>query len=317
MKKKTKLKIAVCFFGHLRTFNKCAPFLRGNLLNKYDCDLFMHTWATLDHATKTWHDMGGMKGKTEKDKIIAAYGGFKGLEIEKQEPLDKGLIKTKHRAGGKTHSQAIFGYEAMFGSMRKSNKLREEYAEKNKIKYDFVLFVRPDVWLKKPLNIGKVLEIYPKEKISRGFFTLSNPVAPAITGLESFAGTDILFFAKPPVVSDVIENTQECVSRFKRNAMLAYCPEYELTKLAAERGWTPYYILAYKQSRDWEIFRHAKVVNIGRRIVRLHVRKNYLLLWLFPRMMRQIVGLQLNLFGIYAFDIAIGNPGHEETKKEI
>ncbi|MDR2906231.1 MAG: hypothetical protein LBU73_09785 [Helicobacteraceae bacterium] len=316
MRKKTSLKIAVCFFGHLRTFNKCAPFLCKNLLDKYDCDLFMHTWSTLDHTTKAWHNARKTNGETKEDKIIGAYGEFKGLKIEKQEPLDKGLIKAKHHDNSEIYTMAIFGYDAMFSSMRKSNALREEYAEKNKIKYDFVLFVRPDIWLKKPLNIGKVLEIYPKEKISRGFFTLSNPVVPAITGLESFGGTDILFFAEPTVMSDVIKNTEQCVNRFEPNTILAYCPEYELTKLVVERGWTPYYILDYKKERDWEIFRHARV-KISNLIIKLHIRKKYLLLWLFPRMMRQIISLQLNLFGIYAFDIAIGNPGHEETKKGI
>ena len=50
------MKIAVCFFGHLRTFKRCAPYIKKNLLNHYDCDLFMHTWSEYNHNTKTWHD---------------------------------------------------------------------------------------------------------------------------------------------------------------------------------------------------------------------------------------------------------------------
>lgn len=32
------MKIAVCFFGHLRTFKRCAPYIKFNLLKHYDCD---------------------------------------------------------------------------------------------------------------------------------------------------------------------------------------------------------------------------------------------------------------------------------------
>ena len=52
-KKKHKLKIAICFFGHLRSFKRCAPALKRCFLDKYDCDLFIHTWDMLNHNTKT------------------------------------------------------------------------------------------------------------------------------------------------------------------------------------------------------------------------------------------------------------------------
>ena len=65
-----KLKIAVCFFGHLRTFEKCAPKLRENMLNKYNCDIFMHTWDKLNHNTLTWHANEFQKYDTNIDIII-------------------------------------------------------------------------------------------------------------------------------------------------------------------------------------------------------------------------------------------------------
>jgi hypothetical protein len=254
-----------------------------------------------------------MRGESDRASIIRTYGNFKGLEIEKQKLMDKGLIKCKMNAVGKTHSMAIYGFDAMFHSMRESNRLREEYAARNDIKYDLILFVRPDIRLKNPLDINKVLEVFPKAVAERGFFTLSHTVLPAISGLEAFGGTDLLFFGKPEVISDIVKNTAQCVGRFKQNATLGYCPEYELTKLVAERGWTPFYLADYRQERDWDIQRHLRV-RLRKRIIRLHIRKNMFLLWLFPKMARRIINLQLNLFGIYTFDIAVGNPGHEENK---
>lgn len=56
------MKIAICFFGHLRTFKRCAPHLKRNLLDQYDCDLFMHTWSTLNHQTITHHENKNIDG---------------------------------------------------------------------------------------------------------------------------------------------------------------------------------------------------------------------------------------------------------------
>ena len=50
-----RLKIAIQVFGHMRTFEKCAPSLKKYFLRYYDCDIFIHTWSTLDHDTQTWH----------------------------------------------------------------------------------------------------------------------------------------------------------------------------------------------------------------------------------------------------------------------
>ena len=41
-----QLKIAVQLFGHFRTFEKCAQALKENLLDRYDCDVFIHTWGS-------------------------------------------------------------------------------------------------------------------------------------------------------------------------------------------------------------------------------------------------------------------------------
>ena len=37
------MKIAVQVFGHMRTFQKCAPILNNKFLDKYNFDVFIHT----------------------------------------------------------------------------------------------------------------------------------------------------------------------------------------------------------------------------------------------------------------------------------
>jgi hypothetical protein len=163
------------------------------------------------------------------------------------------------------------------------------------------------------LDIEKTVKAFSDEMAARSFFTLAFVVLPTITGQESFGGTDILFFAKPNVIADVITNTTRCIDHLQQNTTISHCPEYELTRLVVERGWTAHYIHDFKIDRDWEILRHAKV-KIRQRIIRLHLRKNQFLLWLFPKTIHQIASLRLNLFGVYSIDMAVGNPGHEEIK---
>ena len=75
------MKIAVCFFGHLRTFKRCAPYIKFNLFKHYDCDLFMHTWSDYNHQTKTWHENQPIEGKVSQQEIIDTYGEFKNIIV--------------------------------------------------------------------------------------------------------------------------------------------------------------------------------------------------------------------------------------------
>ncbi|MDR2667385.1 MAG: hypothetical protein LBB34_04745 [Holosporales bacterium] len=319
------LKIAVCFFGHLRTYEKCAVSLRENLLNGYDCDLFMHTWTTLDSPTQAWH--GGyyekVPGQTNKDDIINVYGEFKGLETEEQIPVDKGEVKTKV-CEQSCFSISIWGLEASFHSMHRSNKLREKYQIENNIKYDFILFVRPDILLKTRFIIQRFTEVLPQAKIERGFFTAVNAFLPIMTGPESFGSFDILFFGTPIVISDIMKNITECWRRFKQNTIIEYCQEYEMINMIIECGWQPYYMIGYRQEYEWCVLRYTSdeicatpIVDtrscgraIRRRVIKLRIRSRFLL-WLFPATRYNVISLQCSLFGVYTIDVAIGNPGRE------
>lgn len=122
------MKIAVCFFGHLRTFKECATHIKHNLLDKYDCDLFMHTWSTYNHHTKTHHENRDIKGDVSKNLIVKTYGEFKDIIIEKQIVKDMGYVNI-------TRSQTIslFGIYSLYHSMKESYSLCERYS-REKIK---------------------------------------------------------------------------------------------------------------------------------------------------------------------------------------
>ena len=308
---KEKLKIAVCFFGHLRSYQKCAPLLRWNLLKYYDCDLFMHTWSTLDHNTKIGHDLKKMTGITRPEDIARAYGNISALAIEEQKPKDLGVIKIKIAHDIRERQMSIFGIGAMFHSMRESMRLCDEYAAKNKVEYDYVLFIRPDIWLKKPLRIEKLLQSISPGQRAQGFFTFANFISQTTAGFKDMGAVDVCFFGTPATMSDIIKNNELAVKQLKPDMKMDHCPEYILIKLLEERGFTPYRIEGFRMPEDWDILRISKAIKLRKRIISLRIRGNMFRLWLFPKMMRRIVNMQLDLFGIFKIDLSIGNPGHE------
>lgn len=38
------MKLALCFSGETRTFEKCIENINNKLLSKYDCDIFISTY---------------------------------------------------------------------------------------------------------------------------------------------------------------------------------------------------------------------------------------------------------------------------------
>ena len=129
-----RLKIAVQVFGHMRTFEKCAPSLKKYFLRYYDCDVFIHTWSTLDHDTQTWHKRktsGQSIDQPQFEKKIQTIYSPKKIKIEHQVPEDLGTYEASS-----TRTLSIYGIKSMFYSMEQANKLRESYECQSKTEYD-------------------------------------------------------------------------------------------------------------------------------------------------------------------------------------
>lgn len=139
-------RIAIHFFGHLRTFKETYnSFFRKvvtpNQEDGFLIDIFMHTWDEYDATTPTWH--------MENLPIRGVKVSKEDIEFAKQiyHPK-KFLIQTMNVEHGQDLSLAAV------------NKLREEYAEEKKIKYDFFFYCRPDVLFVTRLRIKMFLDFY-------------------------------------------------------------------------------------------------------------------------------------------------------------
>ena len=115
------MKIALCLHGlsYGNNDKRARPilfdigykYIKTELLDKYDVDVFVHTWDT-----------------GNKEKILKYYNPKKSCFVGKR--------KIKNR-----QMSSLFSY-------RESNNLRKEYEKENNIKYDTVILTRFDIALK-------------------------------------------------------------------------------------------------------------------------------------------------------------------------
>jgi len=141
------MKVAVQIFGHMRTFQKCAPILRNKILSKYDCDVFIHTWSTPYHDSNEYND-------NFECEIRKLYNPKK-INIEKQDFYNlKGGYIVAFDSCFSGYNVPINGLKYMNYSMFQANYLRNEYQEKNNVNYDYIICIRPDIFLNENFDIN-------------------------------------------------------------------------------------------------------------------------------------------------------------------
>ena len=141
--------LAIQLYGHLRTYEYTYTsfienIIKPNLKDGWNIHVFMHTWDTLSSSEKSWHQnkfiFNERKLSNSEIKIIKQIYNPKEILIEHLGENEYGLHKTVSQV----------------------NKLREEYENKHNIKYNFVIYTRPDVYFYKELRLSYFLELYEK-----------------------------------------------------------------------------------------------------------------------------------------------------------
>lgn len=161
--------LAICLFGHLRTFEKTyinfyKHIVDANIIDGYDIDIFIHTWDKMSADYGTWYyKKYSFNNKlNEIDVDLCVRNRIN--EIYKPKEL---FIETLPK---NTHGQKI------------SRKKVLSLVEKSHITYDCIMFTRPDLLFKKDLKIDNFFNLYKFEKTKMlnleiddtYFFTSSN-----------------------------------------------------------------------------------------------------------------------------------------------
>ena len=110
------MKIAICFSGQLRTFEKCWPSY-SQLLEKYDCNLF---------------------AATPPNDVLKNYP-FKDVFIQSDQIMPDPWYNLNHHP--KSPGQPML---SQFLFIELANKTRLKYQEEHNIQYDFVFRTRFD-----------------------------------------------------------------------------------------------------------------------------------------------------------------------------
>jgi SAM-dependent methyltransferase len=143
-----KLKTALCISGHLRTFESNYESVRVNILNRMDCDVFIHTWDSLGLAHRH-HDNSLHRVETDKliDRIQDLYKPKK-LVVEPNKIFEiTDLMKA--RSEGRDNS----GILSMFYKIEACNNIKTEYEKEHNFTYDCVVRFRGDLFIEQALPV--------------------------------------------------------------------------------------------------------------------------------------------------------------------
>lgn len=268
------MKVAIQMFGHMRTYLQCYEALRKNLLNYYDCDIFIHTWDEIEHKTQTWHNDKMMDDQKITEKDIEQIYSCKAIKIEHQHVQEKGCIE----ANGLKISK--FGIESMLYSMNEVNRLRKEYQQKNNIQYDFIIFIRPDILLYDRLNLEKYIN-----GLKNGFFTVGNYKNNAILNdFRNIGASDILFFAQPAVMDKIFENFNLVKLQILEKETSLWGPEYSFIYAIQQMG-INVYLINYLHGINWEICRKSNQEKVIKKkpkklkLIRNFIKSYFLFPW--------------------------------------
>lgn len=144
-----KLKTALCISGHLRTFEENFDSVRVNILEKMDCDVFIHTWDKVGLAHRGL-DAKYHNTETYKlvDKIEKLYNPKK-LVIEPS----KAFLVSNLMQSRLIDRRDIPGTLSMFYKIEQCNNLKKEYEQENNFTYDCVIRFRGDLFVENPLPV--------------------------------------------------------------------------------------------------------------------------------------------------------------------
>jgi hypothetical protein len=204
-------KIAIQFFGHLRTFEKThKSFFKNviipNIKDGYEIDIFIHTWTEKDHSTISFRNPNGEEYKDSKlsdddKKLVQKIYNPKKILYENQLCCDEIIFFEKLYNSKKSFKGVLNTVYTKY----KTSDIRMEYEKDSGIKYDWVIVTRPDIEFFTPFRINDILEAYSKTGCNmpeNGLFYATKIFARAkVNDLRFIGGSDLIYFGRPQNIS--------------------------------------------------------------------------------------------------------------------
>lgn len=236
------MKCALIVFGHMRTYERCFPSLKQNLIDIYNPDVFIHTWDEKEAGTVSWHTRH-MKKRGFRDGELAdicrLYGAKK-MDVGHQERPEED--KTTPGNG-----ISVVGQRYMVDSMKYACDLKSEYEKENNIKYDVVIKIRPDVKLINKLKF--------KAPDNRTVLIAGNRSVPEMTQDPSkYRACDILNISNSENMDKVCQISNSFDEFFLKRAREGTVKHTGFVDQIWDQGLNVVF-MDYRYNRDWTIIR--------------------------------------------------------------
>ena len=261
------MKIAICLFGHIRTYDECYNSLIQHVLSLYDCDVFMHTWSTIEHNTQTWHNdciKNNISIFSKKEELINIYN-LKDIIIEEQEDKsdEYGNLLVSFSGFNEPKKQSIWGTRCLYTSITKVYQLAKKYQEINNINYDYILFIRPDILIYNDFKIDKFIEDLREDELNKSFFFTSLVQCNTRTNdIRKMHANDLMFFAKSQVIDNIVNHFEDFLSIFHDGlyiqGMALETYKLEMIKNLGYINWR----IDYHMFKDYDIKRRIQINDI-------------------------------------------------------
>jgi SAM-dependent methyltransferase len=145
------VKTALCISGHLRTFEENFQSIKNNILDRLDCDVFIHTWDILGLSYRfTDAELHNTETGLLLNKIKQLYNPRK-IVIEKTKNFP---VKPIMQARLIDHRD-IPGILSMYYKVEACNDLKREYEKEHGFTYDCVIRFRGDLYAEQPIPIDE------------------------------------------------------------------------------------------------------------------------------------------------------------------
>jgi|SRR5579862_318193 len=205
-----KKKVAVCYFGLTRSLKYTYQSHIKYILNVYkdvniDCDIFMHTWS-LKGKQRIWTDEVDVPIDYDDYRLLNPHF----FRRDDQDAFTENLDMSKyfyqdvweekgHHADGEWLFNLVLNHLCALESQKRVTDM--VLATNNR--YDYILYVRPDVEFKSPINVSQMLQLTNEEILL--------PIGHDYEGYnDRFA---ILTFASAPIYGKRIDH----IADFRRN----------------------------------------------------------------------------------------------------
>jgi len=138
MSKNSSLRLALCLSGQARSYKKAHEYIKRNLLDQYQVDVFAHTW----------------RPSTSR---VSLYEGIKSLYDPINFVMDENLPQeTNNDIPVPNASHPANFCTSMFFSIYRANDMCVRYKTLNNIKYDYVIRSRFDIALNKVIDFASL-----------------------------------------------------------------------------------------------------------------------------------------------------------------